>query len=370
MPTSLKNLQFRIDRNQLQNTAWVAARDEPLASGFVRFALERFGLSANNITYADLGDKMSYWKFFPTDNGFGMLPIWGFARVVESTLAEFPISMRAYGYWPLASHAVLQPAWLGTANFADKSAQRADLPAVYQLYQRWQLPADAIAEARYALLRPLYMTAWLCADFLRTEVIQLEAQAISSVLILSASSKTALALGAALKRIAPTIRTIGCTSAANLEFVQRTHCFDAVHSYDEIEQLPKTSTALVDVAGSKRLLARVHQHFGDLLHYSGVLGISHRGEFALEASALPGAKPQLFFAPSQVKKRMLQHGPGWIEQQSRADWEAFLTMSESWLEVDVQNTIEHVQASYLNLLAGKALADRGLGFELLAPIAL
>jgi hypothetical protein len=362
------NLEFRIDRNHLQNTAWVKTEPQPLASGFVRFALERFGLSANNITYADLGDKMSYWKFFPTDAGFGLLPIWGFARVLESTLAEFPIGMRAYGYWPLADHSILQPAWLGTSNFADQSEQRAALPAVYQLYQRWTQPADAIAEARYALLRPLYMTAWLCADFLRTEVMPANEHVAGSVLILSASSKTALALGAALKRLAPEIRTIGCTSTANLAFVRRTNCFDAVHSYDEIEQLEKISTALVDVAGSKVLLARVHRHFGDLLHYSGVLGISHRGEFALEASVLPGAKPQLFFAPSQVKKRMLQYGPGWIEQQSRADWEAFLAMSESWLAVDIQSTASQIQASYLSLLAGNAQAELGLGFELLAPM--
>jgi hypothetical protein len=357
-------LEFRIDRNQLQNTTWAERAQAPLQPGEVRFALERFALSANNITYADLGEKFSYWQFFPTESGFGLLPIWGFARVVASTNSEFPIGLRAYGYWPLAQHCVLTPQFLGGASFADKSAQRAPLPAVYQLYQRWQRAPDALAEARYALLRPLYMTAWLCADFLRDSAFF----GASSVLILSASSKTALALAAALKRLAPEVRTLGATSAANLAFVRDAQCFDSVHSYEEIEQLPKSATALVDVAGSPSLLARVHQHFGDALCYSGVLGISHRGELAPEQRTLPGAKPQLFFAPNQVKKRIEQHGPGWIEQHSRADWEDFLQISTAWLEVHVATDFAQIQASYLSLLAGRASASRGLGFELLAPL--
>jgi Protein of unknown function (DUF2855) len=353
-------LEFRIARKQLQHCEWVECADPPLRTGEVRFALERFALSANNITYADLGEKFSYWQFFPTEPGFGLLPIWGFSRVVETNNSEFPIGMRAYGYWPLAQHCELTPQFLGGASFADKSAQRASLPAVYQLYQRWQHAPDALAEARYALLRPLYMTAWLCADFLRDSAF-FEA---SSVLVLSASSKTALALGAALKRLAPEIQTVGCTSAANLAFVRSSDCFDAVHSYEEIEQLSKSATALVDVAGSPSLLARVHQHFSDALVYSGVLGISHRGELAPENRLLPGAKPQLFFAPNQVKKRVQEHGPGWIEQHSRADWKDFLQSSTKWLEVDVATDFAQIQASYLSLLAGQAGASRGLGFEL------
>jgi Protein of unknown function (DUF2855) len=353
-------LEFRIARKQLQHCEWVERADSPLQIGEVRFALERFALSANNITYADLGEKFSYWQFFPTLPGFGLLPIWGFARVVETNNNEFPIGMRAYGYWPLAQHCTLTPQFLGGSSFADKSAQRAMLPAVYQLYQRWQHAPDAIAEARYALLRPLYMTAWLCADFLRDSAFF----GASSVLVLSASSKTALALGAALKRLAPDIRTIGCTSMANLAFVRSSRCFDAAHSYEEIEQLPQSATALVDVAGSPSLLARVHQHFADALRYSGVLGISHRGELAPENRDLLGAKPQLFFAPNQVKKRVQEHGPGWIEQHSRADWEDFLQSSSAWLEVCVETDFAQIQASYLRLLAGLVSPRTGLGFEL------
>ncbi len=363
--------EFRIDRSDLQRAQWTECSTPTLQAGEVRFAVERFGLSANNITYADLGDKFSYWQFFPTAQGFGLLPIWGFARVVESCHAEFAIGQRAYGYWPLAQSWVLTPQVLSAAGFVDKSKARLALPSVYQHYQRWQrAPSaragreiDAIAEARYALLRPLYMTAWLCADFLHDSAFF----SAGSVVILSASSKTALALGAALKRLAPGIPTTGFTSSANVEFVRSTGCFDAVMSYDAIEQLAKTTTALVDVAGSASLLARVHQHLNDTLCYSAVLGISHRGELAPTDCVLPGAKPQLFFAPTQVKKRVEQHGPGWIEQHSRLDWEDFLQRSEAWLTVSVETSLEQIQECYLNVLAGKANADHGLGFELITP---
>ena len=45
-------------------------------------------MTANNITYAVMGDVMSYWDFFPTgEEGWGVLPTWGFAEV-EASEAE------------------------------------------------------------------------------------------------------------------------------------------------------------------------------------------------------------------------------------------------------------------------------------------
>ena len=50
----------------------------------MRLKTERFALTANNITYAAFGEAMKYWQFFPADEGFGCIPVWGFATVVES----------------------------------------------------------------------------------------------------------------------------------------------------------------------------------------------------------------------------------------------------------------------------------------------
>ena len=61
--------------------------DEPgrLEDRQARFAVERFGLTANNVTYGLLGDDLRYWTFFPTpEEGWGRVPAWGFAAAVES----------------------------------------------------------------------------------------------------------------------------------------------------------------------------------------------------------------------------------------------------------------------------------------------
>ena len=44
-------------------------------------SVECFGLSSNNITYAVMGDAMSYWDFFEAEDGWGRVPVWGFATV-------------------------------------------------------------------------------------------------------------------------------------------------------------------------------------------------------------------------------------------------------------------------------------------------
>ena len=58
----------------------VAASELPeLEPGQALLRVETFGLTANNITYAVLGEMMSYWDFFPAEDGWGRVPMWGFA---------------------------------------------------------------------------------------------------------------------------------------------------------------------------------------------------------------------------------------------------------------------------------------------------
>ena len=67
-----------------------AAEKIDLAEGEVLLEVERFALTANNITYGAMGDSFGYWKFFPAPEGLGRIPVWGFARVVESQAAGLP----------------------------------------------------------------------------------------------------------------------------------------------------------------------------------------------------------------------------------------------------------------------------------------
>lgn len=99
---------FLVRKGELATTQLHTATDQPLADGQVRVRIDSFALTSNNITYAAFGDAMSYWQFFPsTEEGWGSIPVWGFASVVQSLHPGVAVGERLYGYWPMSSGAVL-----------------------------------------------------------------------------------------------------------------------------------------------------------------------------------------------------------------------------------------------------------------------
>jgi hypothetical protein len=52
-------------RDDFVRTALVYAPMPDLSDGEVRLRVDRVGLSANNVTYAVLGQPLRYWQFFP-----------------------------------------------------------------------------------------------------------------------------------------------------------------------------------------------------------------------------------------------------------------------------------------------------------------
>ena len=71
---------------QLGTTRLDQRQDAPLADGQVRVRVDSFALTSNHITYAAIGDAMNYWQFFPTgEEGWGIVPVWGFGTVVQSS---------------------------------------------------------------------------------------------------------------------------------------------------------------------------------------------------------------------------------------------------------------------------------------------
>src|SRR3954463_14501134 len=98
---------FEVRRDDLRTNRLAdgEARAESVADGEVQLQVDRFGLSANNVTYGAFGDAMSYWAFFPAaDDGWGRVPVWGFGDVVASGVEEIEPGERFYGYFPMSSH--------------------------------------------------------------------------------------------------------------------------------------------------------------------------------------------------------------------------------------------------------------------------
>ena len=365
---------FQVRKDQLHSTRLVEAPDAPLADGQVRVRIARFALTANNITYAAFGEAMQYWQFFPvapdaettpTSPAWGCIPVWGFASVVQSLHPGVAVAERLYGYWPMATHAVLQPVRLSAGSFSDGAAHRAALHAVYNSYQRCSSDAfySADTEPLQALLRPLFLTAWLIDDFLAdNQFFGSTAGGQRAVMLLSsASSKTAFATAAQLAR-RPEVEVVGLTSAANLAFCQSLGVYSRVLTYEQLDTLPvDTPCVYVDFAGSGPLRQAVHARFGRLA-YSCSIGGTHVAELG-GARDLPGPRPTLFFAPAQVKKRSADWGPASFGARLVAAWHGFRNQVASatppWVVVQQHSGPQAVQAAYATVLAGKGDARLG-----------
>lgn len=91
---------FIVDRADLSRTEprpIPAPEELDLAPGEALLKIERFSFTANNITYGVVGDQLGYWRFFPAPNGWGRIPVWGFARVLRSNADGVADGLRLYG---------------------------------------------------------------------------------------------------------------------------------------------------------------------------------------------------------------------------------------------------------------------------------
>jgi Protein of unknown function (DUF2855) len=319
--------------------------------------VDRFAFTANNITYALLGDQLKYWQLFPAPENFGNIPVWGFGDVIASRHPGVAVGERLFGYFPMATHLVIEAADVSKRGLRDAAAHRQSVAPVYNAYARvGGDPAYAGRQGDYqALLRPLFMLSFLVDDFLSEH----EFYGARGVLLSSASSKTAFGLAHLLHRRRGDIRVVGLTSAANAAFVGSLGCYDDVVTYESASSLPSDSpVAFVDMAGNGELRARLHRHFGDRMKYSGRIGLTHRSPTTDEPD-LPGAKPTWFFAPDQIRKRAREWGPGGIDRRFSAAWSGFAPMLERWLTVTEGRGPAAVQQIYLDTLNGSVPPEQG-----------
>ena len=344
---------FLVRKDHLPTTQYTTTEDAPLASGQIRLRVDEFAFTSNNITYAAFGDAMQYWQFYPSsEDGWGIIPVWGFATVVQTSCAGVAVGEQLYGYWPFASHAVLTPARLSETSFMDGAAHRKALHPVYNQYQRTGRDPFYTADSEdvQALLRPLFITSFLIDDFFADNAFFGAQTAILS----SASSKTAYGTAHQLcKR--PGIEVIGLTSERNRAFCESLGCYTRVLSYEQLDHIAAdTSCVYVDFAGNVDLRRAIHTRFTQLA-YSCSIGGTHVDNLG-GARDLPGPKATLFFAPAQIKKRQAELGAAEFGGQMVNAWKAFCHSvsvgKPAWL--DVQRHLGHgaAQQAYSQVLAG------------------
>jgi hypothetical protein len=355
---------FLVRRDDLR--VWKASDHAPPrtpAEGEVQLRVERFGLTANNITYGAFGDQLGYWQFFAAPDGWGRIPVWGFGEVVASGVQGLGAGDRFFGYFPMSSAVTLQ-ARADPVGFVECSQARAALSATYNRYLRATpalgfLPAHDDANA---IMRPLFMTGWLIADQLE----QAGWYGAETVVLASASSKTAFATAFALAGSVQRPAIIGLTSAANRSFTEGLGCYDRVLAYDEVSALPiDEGIAFVDMAGSPSLRRAVHERAADALRASIVVGATHWQTASPTADdGLPGPTPEFFFAPARVDHRAGELGAAEFQQRLGAAWAGFADRVPELLEIESQRGPEALGRAYERFVDGSVDPRKGHVFSL------
>jgi NADPH:quinone reductase-like Zn-dependent oxidoreductase len=348
-------LDFEVSRDDLHR---IRVREREIPQPRAREALlrvERFGFSSNNITYALLGDALGYWSFFPAADGFGRIPVWGFAEVVASAANDLAEGVRVFGYCPMSTHLVVRPGRTDDAGFRDAAPHRARLPAAYNAYRRVDADPgyEPDREDQQLLLRPLFFLSFLLDDYLAEN----ELFGAETVVVSSASSKAAPGLAFLLSRRG--VPVVGLTS--KVAAVEELGVYDRVIAYDAIDALGDAPTTFADLAGDAAVRRAVHERLGDRLRHSAAVGLTHADRAASRADnrALPGSAPVSFFAPDRLRARTREWGQAALDARLAAAWRPFIEWSDKWLEIEHTHGPSGVEAVYRQVLDGRVAPTAG-----------
>ena len=349
---------FLIRRSNLRETSWVNTPLPPLADGKARLKVDAFALTANNVTYASFGEAMGYWNFFPAaDPAFGRVPVWGFATVTESKAEGVAPGARVYGYLPISDEFDVQPVRASEASFMDGAAHRQGLAPIYNTYifNAADPSYDPAFEAQQMLFRPLFTTGWMIDDCLMETGTEIP----ETVVISSASSKTALALAHCLKQRGA-VEAIGLTSPANKDYVEASGLYARTTTYDDVDRLhARGLSAYVDFVGRPALTADVHHALKDRLVRSLVIGVTDWEGNRAPVDA-PGPQPEFFFVPTYAAERAKALGADELNARTSKALAGFYSASAKYLTPKKLKGHDAITAAWQQTLDAKIPPSTGL----------
>lgn len=353
------------DQQSLGSSKLIEEQVSSLADGQALMRIDRLAVTTNNITYAAFGHTphLRYWDYYPVaEQGWGQMPAWGFAEVVESTVDGLEPGERFYGFWPIATHVVVEPVRVTQRGFYDGSEHRLDLVSAYNQYQRVTTDAAYRQENEnyQMLLRPLFITSFMLADYLEDNGFF----GAKRVVISSASSKTAYGTVFCLQQ-RQDLEVVALTSSSNAAFVESLGCYDRVVGYDGVTDLdPSVPTLYVDFSGNDELRASIHHHLGESLVHNCYAGSAHNHEHISEADwNLPGPAPKRYFAPDQIRKRNADWGPAEVTRRFNEAQLAFIDRVQQpdspWIRLEAHKGLEDARSLIHSLVEGKVDPAKG-----------
>jgi hypothetical protein len=365
--------EFQTDKTDITKTRLVSAgesvADFTLADGEILVAIERFAFTANNVTYGAIGEQIGYWQFFPpsesaesAEGDWGLVPVWGFANVVASKNSDIELGERFYGYFPMANFLQMVPTRVTDDRLVDGAAHRAELPPVYNSYDRLGTAAgNAMADGMRALLNPLYGTSYCLCDALQEQ----DYHGAEQVVILSASSKTAIGLAYGLSQLdGQRPRIVGLTSPSNVAFTRSVGSYDEVIAYDDLAALKHAPSVLVDMSGNAPVLGALHGALGENMRWCHNVGLTHWD--TSEAQKDPAVaqiirdRSAMFFAPGHIQRRAREWGALDFNAKVADFLAGGMAHAQNWMDVKETQGLENFGSIYDAVVAGDMRAQEGL----------
>ncbi len=359
--------EFQVKKNDLSSTRVISTvNTNALNSGQIKVKIDAFSFTANNITYWAMGDQLGYWQFFPasdnTTEDWGLIPVWGFADVVESKHENIAIGERIFGYFPPASECLMEPTKVMDSLWFDGTAHRQKLPSGYNMYRRVHAEPgyNQAHDSLRMLLFPLHITSFCIHDMLSTQ----NWFGAEQILIISASSKTSLGLAFALKEDPNSPAVIGMTSTRNQGFVNETGYYDESVTYEQNQHIDASKkTVIVDMACNGELLGKIHSHLGDNMLYCSNVGLTHWGQTA-KGPGFNKERSHMFFAPAHIQQRYQDWGAAEFENKSATFMQRAAADSAQWLEITPVSGLAGLAKIFGDVSQGTLPAKQGLIIKL------
>jgi len=349
-------IEHLVRKDDLKTAKWQTREMPALEDGDVLLAVDKFALTANNVTYAVFGDAMGYWRFFPsTEDGWGRVPMWGFATVAESKAEGVVPGQRVYGYVPASNAFIAKGITTSGITFRDNAESRQGLAPVYNTYTF--TTDDPVYRGDYEseqlLFRPLFATGWWLADLVTRHPAKL-----ASALLTSASSKTSLALAWSLNASDTDIDTIGLTSSGNVDFTEGTGLYSRVINYNDVPDMKVPApTAIVDMRGTHDLRVAMHTALGDDLAASIAVGATD-WEAPRSSAPIPGPQPELFFVPDYFAQRLKEDRS--LASKMNEDMVQFYTDAQAFITAETSDGHAAIDEAWQRSIAGDVSPNSGL----------
>ncbi|KAH7551100.1 hypothetical protein BM1_09974 [Bipolaris maydis] len=378
-------------------------QDSPsLAASSVRVQTWLVSLTYNNLTYARSGTPLHWWDTYPVPEAspapfnsreeWGVVPAWGYGRVLESTIDAIAPGSLLWGMLPTSEHTVdlqleaIEP----SGHWSERSAQRSKLMTIYNSYEQVS-QSDAQTMRITALCKPL----WQGPHLLNTSAFsarrihpfgfgapwsQEDADLSSSVVVsISASSKTGRSFGWEMARNRDAskhgpLALIQMTSVPNTlsEYdsclPMRAAAYDDTSTMAWAEQFKPSRVVIVDFGASDAVLESVRAAASKLASNVTVVAVGYEAKVYTPeeiAARMATANTKVLVNTSGMRDRVIEsQGALEFSQELDSTWNRCLKEEAfASLQVKVLNGVQGeqgIEGAWTALCDRKVAADVGM----------